>query len=192
MVDMKMDALTLPEIRDVYRHQLIRDFPEDEVKPLARIERALKRGEYCCFGIRDGKDILAYAFFVAAADGYLFDYFAVREDLRGTGIGSAFLKELGNRYLRNASCVLLEVDDPDSAESGEERAACERRIRFYLKNGMRDTGARARTFGVDYRILEYPAGEVHSREEAGEIYSRIYRSFLPESLFRRNVKICDE
>ena len=186
---MTVEILTLPEIRDVYRNQLEYDFPADERKPLGRIEASLKKGQYICYGLKDGTGILAYAFFVVIENQYLFDYFAVREELRGTGIGSRFLKELFSNHLKSASCILLEVDDPAAADNDKEKAVRDRRIRFYLKNGLRNTGAKANTFGVDFLILELPAGSPHSAEEAGQIYSLIYRSILPKRIYSHMVHI---
>ena len=186
---MNIDSLTPQEIREIYRQRMKDDFPRNELKSLGMIERALKKGCYLCYGLRNGADILAYAFFVLTEDIYMFDYFAVRKDLRGTGIGSAFLKELCGSCLGEASCVLLEVDDPSSGDSEEERMIRKRRLSFYLRNGLRDTGARARTFGVDFLILEFPIGEPHSREEAGRNYSRIYQTILPIPVYKRMVEI---
>ena len=83
----------------------------------------------------------------------------------------------------------MEVDDPACADSDEEKAVRKRRLTFYLKNGLRDTGARSRAFGVSFLILECPAGEPHNREEAGEIYARIYRAILPQRMYTRMIEI---
>ena len=70
-----------------------------------------------------------------------------------------------------------------------EKENRERRLAFYRRNGLSDTGARARTFGADFLILEFPKGEPHSKEEARVFYLRIYRSLLPERICERWVKI---
>ena len=186
---MNIDFLTLPEVREIYRKRMKDDFPGNELKSLAMIEKVFGEGRYLCYGVREGADILAYAFFVLTEDVYLLDYFAVKKDLRGSGIGSGFLKELNNRCLREASCVLVEVDDPSFAGNDKEKEICERRLAFYLGNGLLDTGARARTFGADFLILEFPEGEHHSRAEAGEFYARIYRSLLPKRIYEQMVII---
>ena len=186
---MNIDLLTLPEIRELYRKRMKNDFPGNELKSLAMIEKVFREGRYLCYGVREGADILAYAFFVLTEDLYMLDYFAVKKDLRGSGIGSGFLKELNSRCLREAACVLVEVDDPFFVGNDKEKKICERRRAFYLGNGLLDTGARARTFGADFLILEFPRGKPHSQAEAGEFYSRIYRSLLPERLFEQMVKI---
>ena len=186
---MNIDLLILPEVRKIYRERMKKDFPGNELKSLAMIEKAFREGRYLCYGAREGADILAYAFFVLTEDLYMLDYFAVKKELRGSGIGSGFLKELNSRCFREAACVLVEVDDPRFAGDDKEKAICERRLAFYLRNGLLDTGARARTFGADFLILEFPKGEPHSPKEAGELYSRIYRSFLPKRIYEQMVMI---
>ena len=186
---MNIDHLTLPEIREIYRKRMKNDFPGNELKQLAMIEKAFRDGRYLCYGVREGDDILAYAFFVLTEDVYMLDYFAVKRELRGSGIGSAFLKEMGRGYFSEAACVLLEVDDPSFAGSEEEKKVCDRRLAFYLRNGLLETGVRARTFGADFLILEFPKGEPHSQAETGEFYLRIYRSLLPKKKFERVVRI---
>ena len=187
--ELNIDLLTLPEVRELYRKRMKNDFPGNELKSLAVIEKVFSEGRYLCYGIREGTDILAYAFFVLTEDLYMLDYFAVRKDRRGSGIGSGFLKALNSRCLGEAACVLVEVDDPFFAGNAEEKKTCERRPAFYLGNGLLDTGARARTFGADFLILEFPKGKLHSRAEADEFYSRIYRSLLPERIYEQHVVI---
>ncbi len=114
--------LTSDEVRRLYGERLTADFPPDEVKSLGVIEGAIARGGYACYGaVRDG-EILAYAFFVIRAPHALFDYYAVRADLRDTGVGSRFIRALMDGPLQAYDCVLLEVDDPDAADSPAERA----------------------------------------------------------------------
>lgn len=184
-----IDLLTFQEIREIYRKRVKHDFPANEVKPFFRIEKAFRGGRYLCYGARSDDDILAYAFFVRTEDMYLLDYYAVKKELRGSGIGSGFLRELGRSCFREASCVLLEVDDPAFAGSEEKKKICERRLAFYIRNGILDTGARARTFGANFLILEFPSGQPHSVAEAAALYSRIYRSTLPKLIFEHQVKI---
>ena len=85
--------LSLDEVRDVYHLRMVHDFPRNELKSLGMIEKALKRGNYRCLGMRDGNAILAYAFFVTLESNYLLDYFAVDQSQRGNGLGSFFSPE---------------------------------------------------------------------------------------------------
>ena len=173
------------QIRKLYRSRMKRDFAPCELKPLSAMRRLWKRNAYDCYGLFDGEELLGYAFFVRVGKDRLLDYLAVAEGCRGRGCGSAFLNGLAG-YLADADCVACEVEDPDKAADGEERTLRERRLRFYLRGGYLDTGLTVELFGVDYRILEAStASSPHTAEAAWEAYTGIYRSILPERVFRR-------
>ena len=188
MNEFHLETLSLPQVRALYRDRLQEDFPPDEVKPLDAIERAFARGGYRCFGATDGAEILAYAFFVVHGRTALFDYLAVRKDLRDSGVGSRFLQALMAGPLRDWDCVLLEVDDPDAAPDQAERDHRDRRLRFYLRNGLTDTGVQANVWRVDYRILSLPVGTPRTAEEMRAIYAALYRAIMPPALCERMVK----
>ncbi len=185
--------LTLEQIRALYAGRLREDFPPDEIKPLSAIERAMRRGEYVCFGAMDGEDILSYAFFVRLGKGEkeyaLFDYFAVKKEARCMGVGSAFLQALIADALKSMAAVLLEVDDPAHAWNEEERDIRNRRLRFYLRNGLVDTSVTAVVFGVHFRILALPVGPVPSPDDTRRMYGALYRAVMPPKIFASKVII---
>ena len=193
MLTFSVETLSLPQIRALYRERMKQDFPPDELKPLAMIEKALARDEYICYGAVNGKDILAYAYFVKLKEQEkpyaLFDYYAVRQDIRDRGVGSRFMQALIAGPLRGMDCVLLEVDDPARAETPEETDKRKRRLAFYLRNGLRDADAKATVYGVQFKILTLPVGKALSREEVRQKYAALYRALLPESLFQEKVFI---
>ena len=188
-----VETLALPRIREIYRGRMQEDFPPDELKPLKMIEQALARNEYVCFGALRGAEIMAYAFFVKLKeDGKpyaLFVYFAVRKDLRGMNIGSRFIQELMQGPLREMDAVLLEVDDPACADTPAEKDIRDRRLAFYLRNGLRDTGVAATVFGVRFLLLALPVGNPVSRQEVRRKYAALYRSLLPARVFAEKVII---
>lgn len=188
-----VETLSLPQIRALYRERMTRDFPPDELKPLAMIEKALARDEYVCYGAVNGSGILAYAYFVKLKENgkpyALFDYYAVRQEIRDRGVGSRFLQALIAGPLREMDCVLLEVDDPDCAQTPEEMNKRNRRLAFYLRNGLRDADAKATVFGVQYKILTLPLGSAVSQQAVRQKYAALYRSLLPARMFRENVFI---
>ena len=71
---MQTRILTIEEIREVYEKYLYYDFPDDERKPLSRIEQSIREGRYLCTGAfaEDG-GFLAYAFFVFEKEVCLLD-----------------------------------------------------------------------------------------------------------------------
>ena len=189
-----IEELSLTEVRCLYKERMVYDFPENELKPLNMIEASLARGTYSCLGMKNEEGaILAYGFFVRLTrekeEIRLFDYLAVRQDLRDKGLGSAFLQELSRRHLKDTVLLLLEVDDPARAPGPEEKRHRERRLSFYLRNGLRDTGVTARVFGADFRLLEFPLSSIHAPLEISGAYEALYRSMLPDDMFRREVHI---
>lgn len=193
MLTFSVETLSLPQIRALYRERMKQDFPPDELKPLAMIEKALARDEYICYGAMNGEDILAYAYFVKLKERKkpyaLFDYYAVRQNIRDRGVGSRFMQALIAGPLREMDCVLLEVDDPACANTPEEADIRNRRLAFYLRNGLRDADVKATVYGVQFKILTLPVGRALSREEVRQKYAALYRALLPESLFQEKVFI---
>ena len=186
---MTIVELTLQEVRDIYRLRMVDDFPRNELKPLFVLERAIRKGIYRCYGLKEADELLAYAFFVCLPENgeehCLLDYYAVDRGHRGTGIGSRFLKMLCADQLKDAACAILEVDDPACAEG--DREIRERRLRFYLRNGMTDTGEKAVVFGADFIILRMPVGKADA--DFRRIYQDIYRTMLPKSVFKAMVRM---
>ncbi len=165
------------------------DFPANELKPRGMIEKSLDSGFMEGYGFYRGEMLLAYAFFVKIEDVLLFDYLAVLPEYRESGVGSEFLQML-REALQSYECVIGEVENPDYCEDSKERSGMERRIRFYNRNGVRDTGASGRVYGVEYRFFEIEGNRIHSPEEAVERINRFYRTYWPdEDNYRKYVKI---
>ena len=89
---MQITRLSAAECEDLYRSALPRDFPAAELKPFAEIQRLLESGVYEPLLLTDDAGArLAYAWQVVLPGQRtaLLDYFAVRYDLRGSGVGTA-------------------------------------------------------------------------------------------------------
>ena len=184
---MEIKELTPEQIREIYLERIQNDFSPDEIKPLAWIEMAVSKGYYICYGAFDGSVITAYAFCVINGAYALLDYFAVRKDLRGNGTGSEFLQRMMTGLLNRFENVVLESEDPDYAETDDERDVMERRLRFYRKNGLTETGVISTVWHVHYRIFSFTSGKKLLADEIREVYRGIYRSLLPEKHYRTMV-----
>ena len=184
---LEIKELTIEQIREIYAERIPKDFAPDEIKPLSRIEDALSKGHYACYGAFDGNLITSYAFFVINGDDALLDYLAVREDLRGSGTGSEFLQGIRAGLLRRFERVLLESENPDYAETDDDRKTRERRLRFYRKNGLMETGVLSTVWNVPYRVLQFPDGKSLSADETREVYRGLYKVLLPEELCKKMV-----
>ena len=78
----------------------------------------------------------------------------------------------------------FEEDKQRRASQAETRR---RRIRFYLKNGARETGCRCRLFGVEYRILFFPVARDFPDREIPALLDAVYRATIPGPVYRRQV-----
>ena len=181
--------LTLPEIQKIYTRNMKGDFPPDELKPLSMMEMALDKGKYICYGYFRGGEMAAYAYFALLDRNVLIDYYAVDSKLRGRGLGSAFLADLIAGPLKRYDCALLEVEDPDYAADLREKETCLSRLRFYLRNGLTDTGARSLLNHVNYAILALPVGKASSGKEVLNIYLSIYEAMPRPADFPKNFQI---
>ena len=181
--------LTPSRIREVYTRNLIEDFPPNERKPLDIIELALGREKYVCYGYFNGEHMRAYAFFSIDEKKVLVEFFAVEKSLRNQGLGSRFLQELINGPFKELDCVLLEADDPDFAPDQNELEIRHKRLRFYMSNGLKDTGVRAVANHVEYRILALPVGHVPAGQDALNIYISLYRAMPPEGTYAERMQI---
>ena len=189
---MELQILSESEIEQVYMSHMKQDFPPEELKPLDTIYRALRRGQYRCIGLMDGEKLLGYAFFIILLHenrvSLLLDYFAVAAELRGCGIGTAFLQRLPELF-PDADTVLIEVEQPDAAETDAEREHRSRRKAFYLRGGCIETGLKACIFGVPYDILQYPLAAAPDRAAVRTRYDACYRQILTEQLYLANIEI---
>ena len=187
---MDIRELTLPEVRNTYKNHIKHDFRADEIKPLIVIERSLKAGKYRCFGAFEDGNMLGYAFFTFVGRDYLLDYFGVLKGVRGQGIGTEFLTQLGSSVLKDfCDSLVIEVEDPRYAKSAEDELIRQKKISFYLGCGVIRSGVEAIVFGVEYLILEYPLKAPHTASQTAKIYDSIYRSNLPPLIYRANIKI---
>ena len=147
--------LNLDEIREIYNAYMHEAFPPSELRPFASMEMLYNKNCYPCYGFYDETDSLcAYAYFSCTENGKyaLLDYFAVKKDLRGTGIGSKTFPLLRTE-MKDRDGLLLEVESVESAEAEEEVNIRRRRIAFYERCGCEMTKAKSLLYGVDFNIL---------------------------------------
>ena len=78
-------------------------------------------------------------------------YFAVREDLRGQGVGQGILTSVLDQY-RGERPFVIDIESPlqSDAPNPEQRR---RRHAFYLRNGLKDTGANRTYNGITFTIM---------------------------------------
>ncbi len=192
---MEIRKLSKEEIRIIYEERMVSDFPKAELKPFSKLAEMYDRGQYSGYSVVGSQgELLSYALFArlpAEQSGrfhYLFDYFAVHEDLRNEGIGTKFLRRLAT-CLPDAESVIGEVENPRFSKDEAEEELRSRRLRFYHRNRVRACGVTASVLGVSFQIVEALLGKPHSAEEIREVLQRFYRLFFTEEEYEKWVEI---
>lgn len=160
---MNIDAvkrLNATEIKSLHTKSMKRDFPQNELRPYSAMKRLLKKNEYGVYrAYSNGEPVGYFAVLSTGGNVILLDYFAVEYGMRSRGIGSklfqAFAQIISKDY-PNADAVVIECEAPYVAENPDEKKLRERRIGFYLKNGVVMTEHYWKAFGVEYNLLALP------------------------------------
>ncbi|MDE5931621.1 MAG: GNAT family N-acetyltransferase, partial [Lachnospiraceae bacterium] len=158
------------EAKTVYIGRGHQDFPPNELKPFSMIEKLMNSGCYECCGFyeKETDELCAYAFMMADADTnmLLLDYFAVCEEVREKGYGSAAIELLKEDYTKWDG-MIFEVEDDDTANTEEEKQIRQRRIAFYERNGVVMTNQKSCAFGVDFKLMVMDLGCVAKKDNIG-------------------------
>lgn len=135
----------LTEAKKLYREA----FPKEERLPwwVLRLMTVPKGAELTAYYQDD--EFLGFTHTTVTEDVVFVMFFAVREDLRGKGCGSAILEHL--KQHNPGKPIILNVEPlDDTAQNAAQRI---RRMRFYEKNGFVDTGYDVAEVGGVFRVL---------------------------------------
>lgn len=124
-------------------------FPRAERKPFWVICRQYREGKFDVWMIRRDGDFAGFATTVNGSDLILLDYLAVEKAVRGTGIGTAALEILQQKY--SGKGLFLEIES--TLENAPDQAMRLRRKQFYLAAGLVDLQVQAELFGVNMELL---------------------------------------
>lgn len=179
MNDRTLRLLSAEEVKQLYTDHMKRDFPADELKPLATLLGLTEKGCYQSYGLFDQNGLMAYALYWSCpGDAYvMLDYFAVLPQYRNGGVGSEMLREMLERFCQNGGGVFGEVEVPNTGDEAVD-ALRRRRLGFYGRAGMRIMGFQTKVFGVPYHVIAY--GPEISDEDLMEVDRRLYRSAFPD------------
>lgn len=151
-------------------------FPKVERKPFRMMKKKARQGSMEMLAIVEDGQMTGLAITVLYKDLVLLDYFAISRDSRGCGYGSCALALLKERYKDRRLVLEIELPDGNSGRL-EERI---RRKRFYLKNGMQETGIHALVFRVPMEVLT--AGKPLTYDEYHEIYEKTIGIFFAKKV----------
>lgn len=124
-------------------------FPPEEYLAPAELEEMAKEDGFDFLALTDNDSFVGYIAVKTYQDiAYLF-FLAISPSCRSKGYGSRAIETLRAEYPGKKQVVDFEMLD-DTAINREQR---ERRRKFYLKNGYRETGLFLTYYGVDYEVL---------------------------------------
>lgn len=124
-------------------------FPKSERKPFGLMKQKARQGLMEMLVFCNKREPVGFAITVLYQNKVLLDYFAIHRSFRGQNYGSGALELLKERYREET--LFLEIELPDEKAANQEERI--RRKRFYLKNGMQETGLKVCVFRVPMEVL---------------------------------------
>lgn len=165
-------AKMLEQIEKLY----LASFPEAELKPFALICEKQKEGLADILMVEDDGEFCGLAIVVSYGDLALLDYFAIAEEKRSGGYGSAALQGLLKYY--EGKRLLIEIESTKvSCDNMEDRV---RRERFYHRNGMKDLDITISLCGVTMELLGN--GNPVNYAEYINVYEQVYGSEIARDI----------
>ncbi len=162
-IDLREDRHYQKNIRNLYYSA----FPKSERVPWWLFSFTAKFGCKRLTAYLDGDRFCGFTYHIFTKSSLLVLFFAVDENCRGCGYGSAILQYLRKTYPNRT--LLLHVEPPlADAPNLDERL---HRIAFYQKNGFMDTGFTVTEIGGDFRI--FACGE---RVDIISEYKKVFRA----------------
>ena len=156
---MKLNLLNKEELTNLYKDEMMFDFPRAELKPLRAMLRLMDMGQYDPLLVTDDQGVaLGYAMIC--------------------GLGSQVLPLLAARYGQ----LFGEAEAPTSDDPAENDLR-RRRIDFYERNGFRVLDYECALFGVHFNCL-YLGPETDDRKVEA-LHRSVYADyFSPEHMAR--------
>ena len=124
-------------------------FPASERKPFSVICKMWRAGKTQVFCIRQNGMFAGMLTTIQSPDLILLDYFAVAENMRGKGVGTAALREFLSQNPDTG--IFLEIESTKEAGPGGESR--EKRKQFYENCGLKSLNVYAEVFGVPMELL---------------------------------------
>lgn len=162
---MKLKKITLNEY-DKFFALLESDFCLDERKTKVNELKAFEDSNFSPNFIYDGKTLVGYVCYWEFEKFLYVEHFAISKEMRGTGVGSKFLKEFSENSTKP---IILEVELP-------ETEIAEKRIKFYERLG--------------YVVNHYPYTQPAYQPESNpvDMFVMSYGSSLSETDFNDYTK----
>ncbi len=163
----------LDEIHSLYETA----FPAGEKKPFSMIVSGLETGLVEILAVEENDKFLGLAIMAKAGDRVLLDYFAIADEARGTGVGSAALQALRKRY--QGMRIIIEIESTKCVDE-EELVLRTRRKKFYLRNGFTMLPYYIDLWGTEMEMLSN--GQPCPYEEYLDIYTTAFGTKVSDKI----------
>ena len=150
-------------------------FPEEEQIPWKELMRLVDEMPLDFTAYYEDDDFVGLTIVYPRKTFNWFWYFAVREELRGKGIGQQILAQLIERYKGQSN--ILDMESPDHPSPNPEQR--KRRHGFYLRNGFHDTHV-YRTFDDNVFTILMMGKGTFTNEDYDEILEELHQHWNPE------------
>jgi len=134
--DLIQKQITTEKVNNEQLKQLYETaFPKEEQIPWGDLVRLIDEMHLDFTAYYEGEEFIGFTIVYPRPSFNWYWYFAVKEELRGKGLGQQILNQLIEKY-KGQSCV-LDMESPRQECANKEQRL--RRQAFYLRNGFRDT-----------------------------------------------------
>ncbi len=152
---MNLVRMKSSDVYHTYFEKMQFDFGSQELKKFQELKREISNDTCDAWNIVVGQKIIGYAFVVKDKKGLygLLEYFAIDKSLRSSGFGTKAIGMIKERYSRNVKLLYVDSESPDSAQN---RRIAARRLNFYRRAGVKDTG-----IVMDFASIPYGKANMH-------------------------------
>lgn len=157
-------------------------FPPQERRPFSQILRLQKEGKALPMVIYEEKtgEPAGLCFFVLHKNFALWDFLAIDPSKQDRGYGTAVIEAIKKKFPDRL--VFGEVEPYDeSADNNGDRI---RRMRFYLRNGVRATDMIVNLFGVVFQVMYIGDTPIEFDD-----YFEVYASIVGKKTAEKNVNL---
>ncbi len=147
-MDVRLEKITKEYYKTV-KSLYLSAFPREERPPFYILKSREKNGKGDFYIAKDGEGFVGFAYVIPYLDTAYLYYFAVEENFRGKGYGSAVLTELKRIYDGKRLYLARESLD-ESADNCQQRV---KRREFYLKNGFVDLPIKIKEASVTFDVM---------------------------------------